>query len=66
MKMARGGKSVFRMGLMVFPFINLASIFNIRKFPTMAETQWQLVALTFIHWRKSLTPRSPPTSPSSS
>jgi amino acid transporter len=46
--MARSVKSVFKMGLLVFTFITLASIFNIRKFPTMAETQWQLVVFTFM------------------
>jgi amino acid transporter len=46
------------MGLMVFTFITLASIFNIRKFPTMAETQWQLVAFTFMAVIMYLVPAS--------
>jgi amino acid transporter len=46
------------MGLMVFTFITLASIFNIRKFPTMAETQWQLVVFTFMAVIMYLVPAS--------
>jgi amino acid transporter len=58
MKMARAGKTVFKMGLAVFTFITLASIFNIRKFPSMAETQWQLVVLTFMAVIMYLAPAS--------
>ena len=56
--MARNVKSVFKMGLMVFTLITLASIFNIRKFPTMAETQWQLIAFTFMAVIMYLVPTS--------
>jgi amino acid transporter len=37
-------KSAFRMGLAVFTLLTLAALFNIRKYPNMAETQWQLIA----------------------
>ena len=56
--MARSARAVFKMGLMVFTFITLASIFNIRKFPSMAETQWQLVVLTFMAVIMYLVPAS--------
>jgi glutamate:GABA antiporter len=36
------------MGLAVFTLLTLASLFNIRKFPTMAETQWQLVTFLLL------------------
>jgi len=42
--MKTGMKPAYRMGLAVFTLLTLASLFNIRKFPNMAETQWQLVA----------------------
>ena len=41
--MKTGMKPAYRMGLAVFTLLTLASLFNIRKFPNMAETQWQLV-----------------------
>ena len=56
--MARSARAVFKMGLTVFTFITLASIFNIRKFPSMAETQWQLVVLTFMAVIMYLVPAS--------
>jgi glutamate:GABA antiporter len=56
--MAQSRSAAFKMGLMVFTFITLASIFNIRKFPTMAETQWQLVVFTFMAVIMYLVPAS--------
>lgn len=47
-KAGRGRKPVFRMSLLLFTFMTLAALFNIRKFPTMAATHWQLVGFSFM------------------
>lgn len=36
----------FKMGLMGFSLVTLASLMSIRNFPTMALVQWQLIAFT--------------------
>ncbi len=36
------------MGLAVFTLLTLAALFNIRKYPNMAETQWQLIAFCLL------------------
>ncbi|MFA4876994.1 MAG: amino acid permease [Methanoregula sp.] len=41
-------RSVFRMGLAVFTLLTLAALFNIRKYPNMAETEWQLIAFSLL------------------
>jgi amino acid transporter len=41
-------RSAFRMGLAVFTLLTLAALFNIRKYPNMAETQWQLIAFCLL------------------
>ncbi|MCX5992959.1 MAG: amino acid permease, partial [Chloroflexi bacterium] len=46
--MKTGMKPAYRMGLAVFTLLTLASLFNIRKFPNMAETQWQLVTFLLL------------------
>jgi amino acid transporter len=40
--------SAFRMGLAIFTLLTLAALFNIRKYPNMAETQWQLIAFSLL------------------
>ena len=37
-------KATYKMGLTVFTFVTLAALFNIRKYPNMAETHWQMIA----------------------
>jgi amino acid transporter len=56
--MKTGLKPAYRMGLAVFTLLTLASLFNIRKFPTMAETQWQLVTFLFLAILLYLVPAS--------
>ena len=46
------------MSLLVFTFVTLASLFNIRKFPTMAETHWQLVVFSLMALIMYLVPAS--------
>jgi glutamate:GABA antiporter len=46
--MATDKNSVFRMGLAVFTLVTLAALFNIRKYPNMAETQWQLIVFCLL------------------
>lgn len=36
------------MGLVVFTLVTLAALFNIRKYPNMAETQWQLISFCIL------------------
>ena len=36
------------MGLAIFSLLTLAALFNIRKYPNMAETGWQLVAFSLL------------------
>ncbi|HNX39568.1 MAG TPA: amino acid permease [Methanothrix sp.] len=38
----------FKMGLVVFTLVTLAALFNIRKYPNMAETQWQLISFCIL------------------
>lgn len=38
----------FKMGLMAFSLVTLASLMSIRNFPTMALVKWQLVTFTFL------------------
>ena len=38
----------FKMGLTVFTLVTLAALFNIRKYPNMAETQWQLITFCIL------------------
>ena len=37
-------KATYKMGLTIFTFVTLAALFNIRKYPNMAETHWQMIA----------------------
>lgn len=38
----------FKMGLMGFSLVTLASLMSIRNFPTMALVKWQLIAFTIM------------------
>ncbi|MDD5648132.1 MAG: amino acid permease [Dehalococcoidia bacterium] len=46
--MKTGMKPAYRMGLAVLTLLTLASLFNIRKYPTMAVTEWQLVSFCLL------------------
>lgn len=41
-------KNKYKMGLMGFSLVTLASLMSIRNFPTMALVQWQLIAFTIM------------------
>lgn len=56
--MVKSRKAAFKMSLLVFTFVTLASLFNIRKFPTMAETHWQLVVFSLMALIMYLVPAS--------
>ena len=46
--MVEKNNTAFKMGLAVFTLVTLAALFNIRKFPNMAETQWQLIIFSLL------------------
>lgn len=51
-------KMTFKMGLTVFTLVTLAALFNIRKYPNMAETQWQLITFCILAILLYLVPAS--------
>jgi len=57
--MASNNKNtIFKISLPVFTLVTLASLYNIRKFPTMAELHWELVTFSLIAFIIFLVPAS--------
>ena len=57
-KVSPSRKPIYRMGLLLFTLVTLSSLFNIRKFPTMAATHWQLVGFSVMALVMFLLPAS--------
>jgi amino acid transporter len=49
---------VYKMSLSVFTLVTLASLYNIRKFPTLADLHWELVTFSIIAFIIFLIPAS--------
>jgi glutamate:GABA antiporter len=49
---------IYRMSLSVFTLVTLASLYNIRKFPTLADLHWELVTFSIIAFIIFLIPAS--------
>jgi amino acid transporter len=49
---------VFKMSLLVFTLVTLSSLYNIRKFPTLADLHWELVTFSLIAFIIFLIPAS--------
>jgi amino acid transporter len=50
--------NIFKMSLLIFTLVTLASLYNIRKFPTLAELHWELVTFSLIAFVIYLIPAS--------
>ncbi|MDD2835220.1 MAG: amino acid permease [Methanothrix sp.] len=50
--------NIFKMNLTIFALVTLASLYNIRKFPTLAELHWELVTFSLIAFVIYLIPAS--------
>jgi amino acid transporter len=49
---------IYKMGLSAFTLVTLASLYNIRKFPTLADLHWELVTFSIIAFFIFLIPAS--------
>jgi amino acid transporter len=49
---------IYKMSLSVFTLVTLASLYNIRKFPTLADLHWELATFTIIAFVIFLIPAS--------
>ncbi len=55
---ATDNDNIFKMSLPIFTLVTLASLYNIRKFPTLAELHWELVTFSLIAFVIYLIPAS--------
>jgi glutamate:GABA antiporter len=56
--LATDRNNIFKMSLPIFTLVTLASLYNIRKFPTLAELHWELVTFSLIAFVIYLIPAS--------